>query len=154
MASEGFASRALSGEVIAAARRRRGPNSEGGYAFAGPRPPMNLSLGLGRGSFYPSRSQKPLTGFPPSGVFRVASEGFASRALRSEVIAAARRRPEACLRGLESPCKQIMPTRLWWAFDLWQVRDSNPRRLSRLIYSQIPLAAWVTCRCAQLGWAT
>lgn len=28
----------------------------------------------------------------------------------------------------------------------WQVRDSNPRRLSRLIYSQIPLAAWVTCR--------
>ena len=27
---------------------------------------------------------------------------------------------------------------------LWLVRDSNPRRLSRLIYSQIPLAAWVT----------
>ena len=30
----------------------------------------------------------------------------------------------------------------WW----WQVRDSNPRSLRRLIYSQIPLAAWVTCR--------
>lgn len=29
----------------------------------------------------------------------------------------------------------------------WQVRDSNPRRLSRLIYSQIPLAARVTCHC-------
>ena len=29
---------------------------------------------------------------------------------------------------------------------LWLVRDSNPRRLSRLIYSQIPLAAWVTSR--------
>ena len=28
----------------------------------------------------------------------------------------------------------------------WQVRDSNPRRLSRLIYSQIPLAARVTCQ--------
>ena len=28
--------------------------------------------------------------------------------------------------------------------NLWRVRDSNPRRLSRLIYSQIPLAAWVT----------
>src|SRR4051812_21000220 len=27
---------------------------------------------------------------------------------------------------------------------LWRVRDSNPRRLRRLIYSQIPLAAWVT----------
>src|SRR5690606_4016890 len=27
----------------------------------------------------------------------------------------------------------------------WQVRDSNPRMLSSLIYSQIPLAAWVTC---------
>ena len=26
----------------------------------------------------------------------------------------------------------------------WQVRDSNPRMLSSLIYSQIPLAAWVT----------
>ncbi len=26
----------------------------------------------------------------------------------------------------------------------WRVRDSNPRRLRRLIYSQIPLAAWVT----------
>ena len=30
--------------------------------------------------------------------------------------------------------------------DLWRVRDSNPRRLRRLIYSQIPLAAWVTRR--------
>ena len=30
----------------------------------------------------------------------------------------------------------------------WQVRDSNPRRLCRLIYSQIPLAAWVTCQAA------
>ena len=27
---------------------------------------------------------------------------------------------------------------------MWRVRDSNPRRLSQLIYSQIPLAAWVT----------
>ena len=26
----------------------------------------------------------------------------------------------------------------------WRVRDSNPRMLSSLIYSQIPLAAWVT----------
>ena len=26
----------------------------------------------------------------------------------------------------------------------WRVRDSNPRRQSQLIYSQIPLAAWVT----------
>ena len=26
------------------------------------------------------------------------------------------------------------------------MRDSNPRRLRRLIYSQIPLAAWVTRR--------
>ena len=26
----------------------------------------------------------------------------------------------------------------------WLVRDSNPRRLSQLIYSQFPLAAWVT----------
>ena len=31
---------------------------------------------------------------------------------------------------------------------MWLVRDSNPRRLSRLIYSQIPLAAWVTSHCA------
>jgi hypothetical protein len=29
---------------------------------------------------------------------------------------------------------------------MWRVRDSNPRRLSRLIYSQIPLAARVTRR--------
>gem|GEM_PF-4424346 len=29
----------------------------------------------------------------------------------------------------------------------WRVRDSNPRRLRRLIYSQIPLAAWVTRQC-------
>ena len=28
----------------------------------------------------------------------------------------------------------------------WRVRDSNPRMLSSLIYSQIPLAAWVTRR--------
>lgn len=27
---------------------------------------------------------------------------------------------------------------------LWRVRDSNPRRQCQLIYSQIPLAAWVT----------
>ncbi len=26
----------------------------------------------------------------------------------------------------------------------WRVRDSNPRSLRRLIYSQIPLATWVT----------
>ena len=37
----------------------------------------------------------------------------------------------------------------WWSASptftaWWRVRDSNPRRLSRLIYSQIPLAAWVT----------
>ncbi len=31
-------------------------------------------------------------------------------------------------------------------FVWWRVRDSNPRRLSRLIYSQIPLAARVTRR--------
>ena len=30
------------------------------------------------------------------------------------------------------------------SFVWWRVRDSNPRSLSRLIYSQIPLAAWVT----------
>lgn len=30
----------------------------------------------------------------------------------------------------------------------WRVRDSNPRMLSSLIYSQIPLAAWVTRHCA------
>ena len=29
---------------------------------------------------------------------------------------------------------------------MWRVRDSNPRMLSSLIYSQIPLAAWVTRR--------
>ena len=28
----------------------------------------------------------------------------------------------------------------------WQVRDSNPRRHSQLIYSQPPLATRVTCR--------
>ena len=27
---------------------------------------------------------------------------------------------------------------------VWLVRDSNPRRLSQLIYSQFPLATWVT----------
>ena len=32
---------------------------------------------------------------------------------------------------------------------VWLVRDSNPRRLSRLIYSQIPLAAWVTSQCSR-----
>jgi len=30
------------------------------------------------------------------------------------------------------------------AFPMWLVRDSNPRRLSQLIYSQFPLATWVT----------
>lgn len=38
----------------------------------------------------------------------------------------------------------------------WRVRDSNPRRLRRLIYSQIPLATWVTRRgCSgqpETGW--
>jgi hypothetical protein len=29
------------------------------------------------------------------------------------------------------------------------VRDSNPRRLSQLIYSQFPLAAWVTSHAAK-----
>ena len=32
-------------------------------------------------------------------------------------------------------------------FEVWLVRDSNPRRLSQLIYSQFPLAAWVTSHC-------
>ena len=31
-------------------------------------------------------------------------------------------------------------------FSLWQMRDSNPRRHSQLIYSQPPLAARVICR--------
>ena len=31
-------------------------------------------------------------------------------------------------------------------FVLWQVQGSNLRRLSRLIYSQIPLATRATCR--------
>ena len=33
----------------------------------------------------------------------------------------------------------------------WQVRDSNPRSTKRLIYSQIHLAALVTCLCATLA---
>ena len=33
---------------------------------------------------------------------------------------------------------------LSWDFMVWRVRDSNPRSLRRLIYSQIPLATWVT----------
>ena len=33
----------------------------------------------------------------------------------------------------------------------WQVRDSNPRSTKRLIYSQIHLAALVTCLCAALA---
>ena len=40
------------------------------------------------------------------------------------------------------------PARFRASLGWWQVRDSNPRRLSRLIYSQIPLAARVTCRVA------
>ena len=36
------------------------------------------------------------------------------------------------------------PTFVGAFFVWWRVRDSNPRRLRRLIYSQIPLAAWVT----------
>jgi hypothetical protein len=32
---------------------------------------------------------------------------------------------------------------------MWLVRDSNPRRLSQLIYSQFPLAAWVTSHAAK-----
>ena len=33
----------------------------------------------------------------------------------------------------------------------WQVRDSNPRSTKRLIYSQIHLAALVTCLCTALA---
>ena len=47
---------------------------------------------------------------------------------------------------LTSPQSRKHPE--WGCFALWLVRDSNPRRLSRLIYSQIPLAAWVTSRSA------
>ena len=32
------------------------------------------------------------------------------------------------------------------AVQVWQVQDSNLRRLCRLIYSQLPLAARATCR--------
>ena len=39
-------------------------------------------------------------------------------------------------------------THPWRGGFLWLVRDSNPRSLRRLIYSQIPLAAWVTSQCA------
>ena len=45
---------------------------------------------------------------------------------------------------LVSPGQQ-KTRRLWRVFHVvWLVRDSNPRRLSQLIYSQFPLATWVT----------
>ena len=54
------------------------------------------------------------------------------------------------LKPNERPTKQETPDLSGVSY-VWLVRDSNPRRLSRLIYSQIPLAAWVTSRLRFLG---
>ncbi len=48
---------------------------------------------------------------------------------------------------LPNPPSTTTPTKIapvGGYFHSWRVRDSNPRMLSSLIYSQIPLAAWVT----------
>ena len=34
----------------------------------------------------------------------------------------------------------------------WRGKDSNLRRLSRQIYSLLPLTAWVPLRCARIVW--
>ena len=55
--------------------------------------------------------------------------------LTSTPTAEANPEPEKHLTGI------LAETSEWW-----QVRDSNPRSTKRLIYSQIHLAALVTCR--------
>jgi hypothetical protein len=59
-------------------------------------------------------------------------------AVRAETLVGVRA-GVGCLNTRKSP-----GTLNFRGFSLWRVRDSNPRMRCSLIYSQIPLAAWVT----------
>ena len=58
-----------------------------------------------------------------------------------------RSKPIVGFRGGQTPHrKSPVISEITGALFWWHVRDSNPRMRSSLIYSQIPLATWVTCR--------
>jgi hypothetical protein len=57
--------------------------------------------------------------------------------------------PAASLREAASTSEAGMTVSEWPRGIRWGERDSNPRRLSRQIYSLLPLAAWVSPRLKQ-----
>ena len=103
----------------AARRCGNGPGRES-VGHRGRMTPVRLDLPAARGSPHRNGARARRAGRGRSGSIAVPMEGESVRRRNCKARSSAR------------------------AAGLWRVRDSNPRRLRRLIYSQIPLAAWVT----------